>query len=145
MAFWKKSEDPWDRKPEKKPEKKQSSVPESRKGEAPVREQEDGRPAPTACPWCGKPMLAGNLYCAGRSLGMYWSERPSRSFLESFGTAEQPRRLELSVSEEACYCTACQKLVLDVGAALKRSGPNYIWKNGRVVLPDDANSEERDS
>ena len=90
-------------------------------------------------------MLAGELSAASRGFsGMCWNEGPSRSFLESIGAVDQPFRLELGVSEEAWYCTACKKLVLDVGAALKRSGPNYVWKNGRTVLPDDTDSEERE-
>ena len=140
MAFWKKSEDPWDRKPEK-----QRTAPEPAETEAPVLQSEAEISASMACPWCGSPMLKGELRSTGRGLaGMCWNEGPSRSFLESFGATDQPGRLELGISEEAWYCTACRKLVLDVGAALKRGGPNYVWKNGKVVVPDDTDSEERE-
>lgn len=141
MAFWKKSEDPWDRKPEK-----QRTATAPRELEPPSPKPEAELPAPMmACPWCGSPMLKGELRSTGRGLaGMCWNEGPSRSFLESFGATDQPGRLELGISEDAWYCAACRKLVLDVGAALKRGGPNYVWKNGKVVVPDDTDSGERE-
>ena len=55
MAFRKKSNDPWDRKPEKRP------APEPKAAEPPAWAQVKKPPEEQFCPWCGARMLAGNL------------------------------------------------------------------------------------
>ena len=134
MAFWKKSEDPWDSKPEKKPS---VSAPAP---EPPTWAQVKQPPEPMNCPWCGKEMLSGNLY-GGTSRGsaspLTWREGAHKSWLERIGTPEQEQYLELGSYEEAWYCPDCQKLVLDVALALKQQRPNYEWKNGKIVFPEE--------
>ena len=68
MAFWKKSDDPWDRKPEKRQETtwyEQDAPPAEEKRELTPEEQRirniiEGPKAtpvtPEQCPWCGKDM-----------------------------------------------------------------------------------------
>ena len=70
MAFWKKSEDPWDRKPEKK-----AAAP-APAPEPPAWAQVNKAPESIDCPWCGAPMLGGFLYGGGRSGSMQWREGP---------------------------------------------------------------------
>ena len=144
MAFWKKSEDPWDRKPEKR---KPASVPPEETQTPPPWVHVKKPPVPMNCPWCGQLMLAGNLYGSmhrGTVSGMDWREGEHKSFLETLGASETGRYLSLGSYEEAWYCEACQKMVLDVGLALKRSGPNYVWKDGKVVFPEQEETENQE-
>lgn len=86
MAFEKKSQDPWDRKPETRkappvPAPETSKPPESKKGplgslrawnERRRAEKEEARRLPPeSCPWCGLEMEQGYLY-TGRDK-IYWS------------------------------------------------------------------------
>ena len=138
MAFWKKSEDPWDRKPEKK-----STAP-APAPEPPAWAQVKQPPKPMNCPWCGKEMLSGNLYgSTSRSAAspLTWREGGHKSWLERIGTPEQEQYLVLGSYEEAWYCTDCQKMVLDVGLALKQQRPNYEWKDGKIVFPEEETEE----
>ena len=138
MAFWKKkSEDPWDLKPEKKPAAPASAP------EPPAWAQRNQPPEPMACPWCGKEMLAGNLYSGGqRGYGpLEWREGDHKSWLERIGTPKQEQYFQMGCYEEAWYCTACQKMVLDVGLALQQQGPNYEWKDGKIVFPVEKEEE----
>lgn len=79
MPFWKQSEDPWDRKPDKpRPEPKGpqanpldslKSWNEARKAKA--REKEEAkRLPPEPCPWCGTEMEQG-FFTGGRD-GVHW-------------------------------------------------------------------------
>ena len=160
MAFWKKSEDPWDIDPNKRKStpsfETEASQPAEKGFFESIREDftawkeakqaaaetEDTIPPETFCPWCGKPMVWGNLYCNGRTYGMIWEEGQKKSFLEAFGTDNQTKCLNLGYSEEAWYCTECQKLILDIQAAMSRSGPNYIWKDGKIVFPKEEEKTE---
>lgn len=136
VAFWKKSEDPWEQRPEKK-----KAGPAPQEAQAPPWVHVKEAPAAMVCPWCGEPMLWGNLFSSGRSLGMTWEEGREKSFLESFGVDDRTKRLELGRSEEAWYCTECRRLVLDIDTAMKSAGPNYVWKNGKVVFPEEEAEE----
>ncbi len=79
MAFWKKSEDPWDRKPGrdrlKKGEPRENPLDslkswnEERKAKAKEKEEARRLP-PEPCPWCGKEMEQGFL-TGGRD-GAHW-------------------------------------------------------------------------
>ena len=138
MAFWKKSEDPWDRKPEQKPA---APVPAP---EPPAWAQVKQPPKPMNCPWCGREMLSGNLYgSTSRSAAqpLTWREGAHKSWLERIGTPEEEQYLALGSYEEAWYCTECRKLVLDVGLALKQQRPNYEWKDGKIVFPEEETEE----
>lgn len=125
MAFWKKSEDPWDRKPERR------STPQPRPGEETPEEpgileelkdwnearkaERETPPDPIPCPWCGKMMEPGQL-TGGR--GVYWAPGVPT-------TVEKwilPQREQLRVDTEgvfytyqtAWFCEDCRKLVADV-------------------------------
>jgi len=137
MAFWKKkSEDPWDRKPEKKPA---ASAPVSAP-EPPDWARVKKPPEPMNCPWCGKEMLSGNLYSSqnrGVYEGLSWYEGSHKSWLEMMRNPAQEQFLHLGYYEEAWYCTDCKKMVVDVGQALQQQRPNYEWKNGKIVFPEE--------
>lgn len=94
MMFRKKSEDPWDQKPEK-----QQTV------------------TPEVCPWCGREMRQGYLD-AVRGGDIWWvTEKPG---LKSGLLGEDPNT-SLLVSDEgafytykmAWYCGSCKKMTLD--------------------------------
>ena len=83
MAFWKrKSEDPWDQKPEKRPD---AQIPAWYRHEEPAAPQEP--PVGELCPWCGQPMVAGTLYGQSRGAGgingLQWREGGYQGFLDS--------------------------------------------------------------
>ena len=141
MAFWKKkSEDPWDQKPrERKKESRPAEQVMTPPSWAPAPKE---APPPADCPWCGQPMLSGNVYGnAGRSgsASITWIEGADKSFLERIGNHGE-RYFALGAVNEAWYCEACGKMVLDVDAEMRKTGPNYVWKNGKVVLPEDEDS-----
>jgi len=148
MAFWKKSDDPWDRKPtstsyttfDETPGKEEKGFWESIRDD--VTEWQEKKKAAAqgeadmpqeSCPWCGQPMLWGNLFGSSRGWGMTWEEGRKKSFLESIGTSGQAKRFDLGHCEEAWYCTECRKLVLDIEAAMKTAGPSVVWVNGKPV------------
>lgn len=113
MPFWKKSEDPWDRKPEsgEKGTRPAGRVPEWNRTEEP--------PEPLPCPWCGQPMLVGHLYSTGTAYtGMYWQEGPAPrgGFLDAlFGEdTSGARRTSLGSCERAWCCQGCRRLMLDI-------------------------------
>ena len=137
MAFWKKkSEDPWDRKPEKKPAMP-AAVPASAP-EPPAWARVNEAPEPINCPWCGAAMLGGFLYGSGRGF-MQWREGPWRGGLDALRFTGW--KIDLGDSEAAWYCPACQKLVMDIAGMLEKAGPNYEWKDGKIVFPE-AETEE---
>ena len=140
MPFWrKKSEDPWDRKPEKKPAAS-ASAPVSAP-EPPDWAQGKKLPEPMVCPWCGKNMLSGNLYSGmdrRTYQGLSWYEGSHKSWLETMRMPEEEQFLHLGYYEEAWYCADCRKMVMDVGLALKQQRPNYEWKDGKIVFPEEA-------
>ncbi len=132
MAFWKKSEDPWDWEPKKQPIPRETgSEPgdgasglldelrddfqdwnENRKA---AKARRETPPEPIPCPWCGQPMEPGYLI-GGRDAVRLVRQRP--------GT------LRILDPEEALYirgdgtflcdykiawtCGNCRKLVLDL-------------------------------
>lgn len=126
MPFWKKSEDPWDWKPERQhpaPEE-----PETRP-EAPLVQTlrdlgekmktsavgEEEQPEVQICPWCGQEMETGYLV-GGRDPVRWVKERPRAFHLTAFEDA-------LVVNDEggwltsyktAWLCRQCRKMVLDV-------------------------------
>ena len=130
MAFWKKSEDPWDRKSEKRTP---AQIPDwYRTEETASQESLDGEP----CPWCGQPMVAGTLYGQSRG-GMQWRKGGYQGFLDSL--AFTGMKIDLGAYEDAWYCPACQKMTLNIGRAMEKAGPNYVWKDGK---PCPAGEEE---
>ena len=90
MAFWKKSEDPWDIDPAK--QRRSVPVKEEEKGPGLLDQFQDWNEArkeekarkeqplpPMTCPWCGKEMEPA--YLNGGRDGVYWhKERPEVLF-----------------------------------------------------------------
>lgn len=143
MAFFKKSNDPWNVDPEKRKKEREK---EERRAEAQPPEwyRKEEPVQPESCPWCGAPMQMGQLYGSasrGTYSGMTWREGAHKSFLESIGNPARERRLNLGYYETAWYCEACQKMTLDVGLALESARPNYEWKDGKIVFPEEETEE----
>ena len=129
MAFWK-----------KKPEEKTSAEPE-KTNSIPDWYRKEEPAEPVACPWCGREMVYGTLYGRGRGGGgtigsLQWLEGGYRSWLDTLAFTE--RKIDLGFYEEAWYCEICQKMTMDIGRALEKAGPNYVWENGKpVVKPEE--------
>ena len=127
MAFWKKSDDPWDLEPDKRrpaageeaaeKEADDGSLLQDLRAWNEARKEEKARratpPAPIPCPWCGKEMEVGYLI-GGRDAVRLVRQRPGL----------------LRIAEDALYirgdgtfwcdykiawtCPKCRKLVLDL-------------------------------
>lgn len=125
MAFWKKSDDPWDRPPAppsrpdvpQEPEKGLADQlrewNESRKAEK-ARKLAESTPAPILCPWCGKEMEV--TYIRGGRDGVYWQRTRPSVGLTGDGDVE---RLDtdggiLNSYKYTWYCKDCRRLVLDL-------------------------------
>ncbi len=132
MAFEKKSQDPWDRKPETRkappvPAPETSKPPESKKGpldslrawnERRRAEKEEARRLPPeSCPWCGQEMEQGYLY-TGRDK-IYWSPGGPDSSTIFFGAIlGDGIQINDSGRWAACktswLCRNCKKMVFDM-------------------------------
>ena len=95
MAFWKKSEDPWDQLPKK-----------------PAAE-----PPAMICPWCGQEMARGYLD-AVKGGGIWWlTEKPGLKA----GLIGSDPKTSLRVDDEGVfytyktcgYCRRCEKMAID--------------------------------
>lgn len=116
MAFWK-----------KKPDETGIAEPEKN----PVPDWYPAEPDPVDCPWCGAPMVYGTLY--GNSRGsIQWREGPYRGGMEALRFTG--RKVDLGGAEDAWFCESCQKMTVDIGRALEKAGPNYVWENGKPVV-----------
>lgn len=121
MAFWKKSEDPWDMDPEKR---RREAVPvfeqEPETEEAPAQKKWPWQKKEKAeevvqetCPWCGKPMERGYLG-GGRDKLQLSDEKPS-----AFWGTMMIDTLEFcddgfGVTHRSCWqCKTCRKVVAD--------------------------------
>lgn len=144
MAFWKKSEDPWDMDPKKKrreadPVWEASPQPEEKTGkeESLLSElaglfgkKEEEPEVPVPCPYCGEPMKKG--YLKG-SHGVYWSEvKPG--FMSALDEAWLVSDEGTFTSYKTCHlCEACRKLIVEIPEA---TGPNYVWEDGKPKPPE---------
>lgn len=129
MPFWKQSDDPWDRKPEKRrPMPKEAEKPkkgilerldgwqENRKSAAKEKEEAKRLP-PEPCPWCGKDMEQGYL-SSGR--GVWWApgvpnflaKWVSIEFAE--GAFQVDHNGSLSPYKITWFCRDCKKMVFDI-------------------------------
>ena len=127
MAFWKKSEDPWDIDPEKKrreavsyfeteePENEEDVPREGflsglfKKKEEPAEEE-----VPVPCPYCGKTMTKG--YLKGGRDNVHWTETKP-GFLSGLDEALliSDEGGLLTASYKTSYmCESCRKLIVDV-------------------------------
>ena len=148
MAFWKKSDDPWDRKPtkptytafEEEPKEKEKGLLEEMRTE--IRDwQEKKKAAAEAeanmpaeiCSWCGKEMDKG--YLSAGSVVSWTPTKPGVLFGNTFADESIVVTDEGSmVSYKLCwYCRDCNKMTMTVYPPK----PNYVWENGKVVLPEE--------
>ena len=115
MAFWKKSDDPWDRKPGRQQtnwyenEPAAEPEPESPVGAASGR-PESALEAAEKCPWCGAPMLMGHLY-SGRDATI-WKEGGRKGLLDTLFDETSPRRMVIRGEGPSWYCEKCERLVV---------------------------------
>lgn len=131
MPFWKQSDDPWDRKPDKRPrpvpESPESQEPqgnfldslkawsEDRKAKAKEKEEAKRLP-PEKCPWCGKDMEQG--YMMGGK-GIFWYSGILTTKAAWIGTLGEERlRVDdeglLATHKITWLCRDCKKMVLDM-------------------------------
>ena len=157
MAFWKKSNDPWDMDPEKR--KRDSSAvwwEQDAPAEATQQEslgdvwrslfkkkEEENAATPSAaekCPWCGKDMEWG-MIDGGRDYVVMWRNYRPTGLL---GLPRPENGKEYDLLDEGsglkCFktvwlCEDCGKMVLD--KPKQRNGPNYTWEGGKVKLPEE--------
>jgi len=147
VAFWKKSEDPWDIDPEKKRRKTEPWVEvQERMGEeeAPkigflselLKKKEDPAEEEVSvpCPYCGKTMK--KVYLKGGRDRVYLSETKP-GFMSAFDEAwliSDEGGLWTAAYRTCCMCEDCSKLIVDIP---EPTGPNYVWKDGQSVLPEE--------
>ena len=116
MAFWKRSDDPWDRKPGQRPSEtvwretghaEEKEVPLVEKS---VENVENSPKTGEICPWCGEMMLSGHIY-GGRD-GTLWREGARQRLLDSLFAQQSPRQLNVRGDKPSWYCEKCEKLVI---------------------------------
>ena len=137
MAFWKKSEDPWDIDPAKEQEK-QDREPlenpldalrdwnEERKARAAAKQAEWEAQPKEMCPWCGKEMERG---CLAGSRGVYWFPGRYTASAAWWGPSviEDSLRVDneggLSTDKPAWYCRSCKKMLFSMAAEISETLP----------------------
>ena len=161
MAFWKKSEDPWDRKPEKRPviqespsedsgrtseTEKESWNPgkrlddwlEKRRTAAKEKEKESLLP-PEKCPWCGQDMTQGYLITGRDSIHWYPGVYKTAWFSkDKTGAFRVDCDGALIMYKITWHCESCQKMVFDASNLQSLTDP-YIQKD-----PFDEQTEEQE-
>ena len=151
MAFWKKSEDPWDVDPARERERRELQEDreppenpldtlrdwnEGRKAKAAAKQAEWEAQPREVCPWCRKEMERG---CLAGSKGVYWF--PGRYTASAAWLGPGVFKESLRVDDEggfftyktAWYCRDCQKLTIDAKGMRLVNAP-YTW-------PEDAGPE----
>lgn len=152
MAFWKKSEDPWDIDPEKKRRGAESCFALNETEEdAPHenflsglfkrKEVSAEEEAPVPCPYCGETMKKG--YLKGGRDSVYWTEsKPG-----FFGAFDEAQRISTEGGlftapyRTGYLCESCRKLIVDVPPPTE---PNYVWDGENVRFPDEEEEERHD-
>ena len=152
MAFWKKSEGPWDIDPEKR--KREQTAVTFEAEEKPEEEADEGilseiaglfkkKPEPVktlpdmSCPWCGKAMTKGYLM-GGRDRVCWSAEKPGGFFGSAFLETVEIRDPDVWNNYKTCWhCIPCRKLVVDVPEQEKET---FAWDGN----PPSAGSAEQD-
>ena len=150
MAFWKKSEDPWDMDPAKQRRSPAAEVPgdaEERKnpldtlkdwvGEKQAAQRERLTLPAEKCPWCGQDMEQGYL-SGGRSV--FWSRGVPDTKAKWLGAGhENTLRVDdegiLFTYKTAWRCPACEKMMFDA-AGLRPTGEE-LYSGTFDSPPDD--------
>ena len=127
MAFWKKSSDPWDRKPEKKTQTswwEQDTVPPPVEEELPLTPEEqrirdiiEGPKAtpvtPEKCPWCGGEMAAVSIY--SRNGYVCWRKGEPGRWTDDDYILQEPGQGFWDIPyKRAWFCETCEKMTLSV-------------------------------
>ena len=135
MAFWKKSEAPWDMDPAKK-RAKQEREPienplntlrdwsEERRAKAAAKQAEWEAQPKEVCPWCGKEMERG--YLAASRSGIIWTPGRMTTRAAWIGPSREVRDRRLQVDNEGFlanykttwYCEDCKKMTIDASGLL---------------------------
>ena len=158
MASWRKSEDPWDIDPEKQWRNHTadfaapSEANEEEKDQGIFAEfagmfkrkpvQEDAEELPRVCPYCGAAMEKGYLYC-GRD-GAQWTKKRPGALLGILACDSVRVTREGSLGnyyQTSWCCEVCRKLVIDLP---EPTGPNYVWDEGTVKVPEEQKEETND-
>lgn len=147
MPFWKKSEDPWDIDPEKRkrepvsvfeaePEAQQEPEGFFTEIAEMFKKKEEPAEEPPVCPWCGK--LMERAYIVGGRDRLRLSDQKPTAFLGSLGhdIIEFNDEGFLATHKSCWQCRDCRKVVADI--LEPAAGPNYVWEEGKVKLPDGA-------
>ena len=116
MAFWKKkSDDPWDREPEKPAAlvwQEAPAEPETAGREPPV--PKDTPEQPRLCPWCGETLVKGYLYTAQGEI--WWREGIATRFSNlAAGERMVSNRGFFGAYryKDAWHCAQCRKMTFD--------------------------------
>ncbi|MDD3346375.1 PF20097 family protein [Oscillibacter sp.] len=137
MPFWKKSEDPWDARPER-PKAAPSGEEEApltilrelkERVKSAMKPPQVPEPAAETCPWCKQPMEQGYLHGGG---WIYWQkERPKAASLTGHAADALVVNDEgglVSSYKTVWHCPACQKLVMD--APVSPPAPGSFLEDG---------------
>lgn len=133
MAFWKKSGDPWDRKPERRQASwyENDAPAEERPPEAghPAEASGEDRPTPEErirriiegpqrepfvpekCPWCGGETRAAYLYAKGF---VKWSYELPSGWESDYEILDDINGLWGPCYKQGSYCESCEKMTLNV-------------------------------
>lgn len=127
MAFWKKSDDPWDRKPERRdsgtirreqertvehdgPAEKELT-PEEQRIRNIIEGPKAAPVAPEKCPYCAKDMRVVYIWSKGFTK---WNFELPSGWMDDYEVLEDVGGLFDPVYKQGWYCEDCEKMVLDV-------------------------------
>ena len=142
MAFFKKSNDPWDIDPEKRKREREREVRKAERQQEPglldeLKEWNEARKAkraaeenepPEKCPWCGKDME--KTYLVGGDGRISWTRKKPHPVLGT-GLDDCSNLNDGGVwnrYKKAWFCEDCRKLVTDISE--EDAGPRYTWEDG---------------
>lgn len=141
MAIWNKSDDPWDRKPERRkptvhetlreaaPKKSPLEALEAwnakRKSDAKAKDASKLLP-PEPCPWCGAPMTQGYMITGRDSIHWYPGIYKTAWFVkDKTGAYRVDTDGDFIMHKITWHCEKCQKMVFDASNLTSLEDP-YI-------------------
>ena len=140
MAYWKKSDDPWDRKPGQQSVNWYENDAEPVGADVPIGPSDDSIPSendrptpeerirriiegpqpeaytPEECPWCGQDMKRVYIFSKGFTK---WSYEMPSGWLDDYEILEDVGGLFDPIYKQGSYCESCEKMTLSV----KKSAP----------------------
>ena len=142
MAFWKKSEDPWDVDPAKAREKREREDREpvenpldtlrdwneGRRAKAAAKQAEWDAQPKEVCPWCGKEMERG---CLQGGRGVYWYPGPRAASAAFWGPGAMEKSFAVDdegdpfrgTCKTAWYCRSCKKMTFSMASEAPEPPP----------------------